>query len=108
MKKLFIVTLLILGSVYIANAQDTNVPAKSDNSIAHKVAMGETVMLIARKYRVTPQDIYDLNPDAVKGINSNTMLTIPSSKKIAHKPKESHRDVADVKIYMEANRVYSE
>jgi len=108
MKKLFIVTLLILGSVYIANAQDTNLPAKSDNSIAHKVAMGETVMLIARKYRVTPQDIYDLNPDAVNGINSNTMLTIPSSKNIAHKPKESHRDVADVKIYMEANRVYRE
>ena len=77
---------------------------KSTNTIGHKVAMGETVMLIARKYRVMPQDICNLNPDAVNGISSNTMLSIPSGLKNDNKPKpESHRDITEVKNYLKIN-----
>lgn len=48
--------------------------------VVHKVEMGETVMLIARKYHISPQDIYELNPDAVHGISFNTILQLPVDK----------------------------
>lgn len=105
-KKLLVAIMFILGVTFSANAQTAATPApKPNNSIAHKVAMGETVMMVARKYRITPQDIYDLNPDAVNGISAATMLNIPAMKKLSHKPKDSHRDIDDVKLYMDANRV---
>lgn len=57
--------------------------------IKHVVAKGESVYQIAKKYQVTPYDIYRLNPDAENGIQENTTLLIPkaSSKSsgITHK-----------------------
>ncbi|MFP9099323.1 LysM peptidoglycan-binding domain-containing protein [Flavobacterium sp. RHBU_24] len=50
------------------------------NVVSHKVLMGETVMLIAKKYHITPKDIYELNPDATKGISYNMMINIPADK----------------------------
>lgn len=44
----------------------------------HKVKKGETVTDIAKKYKVTPYDIYRLNPDSQNGIKENTVLLIPS------------------------------
>ncbi|HEX8562237.1 MAG TPA: LysM peptidoglycan-binding domain-containing protein [Flavobacterium sp.] len=55
-----------------------NVSAQ-DNYIKHKVAKAETVTQIAKKYKVTPFDIYRLNPDAQSGIKENEVLLIPSS-----------------------------
>jgi LysM repeat protein len=49
----------------------------------HTVAKGETVTQIAQKYRVTPYDIYKLNPDAQAGIKENDVLLIPSGAQIA-------------------------
>ncbi|MCK8479612.1 LysM peptidoglycan-binding domain-containing protein [Psychroserpens algicola] len=46
----------------------------------HKVKEGETIESIAKQYLVTPFDIYALNPDAKKSIDSNTVLIIPNSK----------------------------
>lgn len=45
----------------------------------HTVAKGETITQIAQKYRVTPYDIYRLNPDAQNGIQENAVLLIPTS-----------------------------
>ena len=63
--------------------------------IKHNVAKGETVYQIAKKYQVTPFDIYRLNPDAKNGVQENTTLLIPkagsNASGITHKvaPKET-------------------
>jgi LysM repeat protein len=43
----------------------------------HRVEKGETISQIAQKYKVTPFDIYQLNPDAQKGLKPNSILLIP-------------------------------
>lgn len=45
----------------------------------HKVEKGETIKQIAQKYKVTPFDIYQLNPDAQSGLKPNSILLIPNS-----------------------------
>ncbi|WP_426095741.1 PBP1 and LysM peptidoglycan-binding domain-containing protein [Flavobacterium sp. DSR2-3-3] len=45
----------------------------------HKVEKGETITQIAQKYKVTPFDIYQLNPDAQSGLKPNSILLIPNS-----------------------------
>ena len=45
----------------------------------HKVEKGETINQIAQKYKVTPFDIYQLNPDAQSGLKPNSILLIPNS-----------------------------
>jgi LysM repeat protein len=70
--KLYFKTLLFtIISFSALNAQVNNVKE-------HKVSKGETVYQIAKKYQVTPFDIYRLNPDAKEGIEENTTLLIPS------------------------------
>ena len=58
---------------------------KAQNFSTHQVKKGETVEAIAKRYYVTPSDIYSLNPDAKKELKPNTVLIIPISK--ANKPK---------------------
>ena len=50
--------------------------------IKHKVVKGETITQISQKYRVTPFDIYSLNPKAEAGIKENDILNIPSKGNI--------------------------
>lgn len=45
----------------------------------HKVAKGETITSISKKYLVTPHDIYRLNPDAKNGLKLDSVLLIPSA-----------------------------
>lgn len=52
---------------------------KQDPYLRHTIEKGETVYSIAKKYNVTPFDIYRLNPDAKEGIKENTTLLIPKS-----------------------------
>jgi LysM repeat protein len=47
--------------------------------IKYTVANGETINQIAVKFKVTPYDIYALNPDARRGISANTVLLIPTN-----------------------------
>lgn len=53
--------------------------AQPNNLKKHTVQKGETITQIAQKYKVTPYDIYRLNPDAQNGIQENAVLIIPSS-----------------------------
>lgn len=57
--------------------------------IKYTVANGETINQIAVKFKVTPYDIYALNPDARRGISTNTVLLIPANnaKSAAAKPE---------------------
>ncbi|MBT8377501.1 MAG: LysM peptidoglycan-binding domain-containing protein, partial [Bacteroidia bacterium] len=52
----------------------------AQNNKTHKVEAGETIESIAKKYLVTPFDIYALNPDAKKKLRPNLVLIIPNSK----------------------------
>lgn len=60
--------------------------------VKYKVSSGETINQIAQKFKVTPYDIYQLNPDARTGITPNSVLLIPTKngeakKEEAVKPK---------------------
>ena len=47
--------------------------------IKYTVSSGETVNQIAVKFKITPYDIYQLNPDARNGVKPNTVLLIPTN-----------------------------
>jgi LysM repeat protein len=57
--------------------------------VKYTVSNGETINQIAQKFKVTPYDIYQLNPDARTSLKPNTVLLIPvisdASKKEASK-----------------------
>lgn len=57
----------------------------AQNYSTHQVKKGETIEEIAKRYYVTPSDIYSLNPDSKKELKPNTILIIPISK--SKKPK---------------------
>ena len=72
MKKIiYILGLILLFNCATVKAQDYK---------THRVKQGETVISIAKQYKVTPFDIYRLNPDAKEGISINSVLIIPKSK----------------------------
>lgn len=59
----------------------------AQNYVEHKVKDGETIESIAKKYLVSPYDIFALNPDAKTKFQTNTVLIIPNSK-VKNKPIE--------------------
>lgn len=59
------------------------VAAKQEKYAKHTVVKGETINSIAQKYKVTPYDIYSLNPDSQNGIQLNSVLIIPSTASVA-------------------------
>ena len=67
--------------------------ALAQNYKTHKVNAGETIEEIAKKYMVTPFDIYALNPDAKTSLIPNAILIIPNSK-FLEKPIE----VEEIKV----------
>lgn len=58
------------------------VAAKQEKYIKHTVNKGETINMIAQKYKVTPYDIYSLNPDSQNGIQLNSVLLIPTTTSV--------------------------
>ncbi|PKP15283.1 MAG: peptidoglycan-binding protein, partial [Bacteroidetes bacterium HGW-Bacteroidetes-23] len=70
---------LVFKTVIIFLSVTNFLMAQPSNYKKHTVAKGETITQIAQKYKVTPYDIYRLNPDAQNGIQENTTLLIPTS-----------------------------
>ena len=66
----------------------TSFAFSQEKVVKYTVSSGETVNEIAVKFKVTPYDIYQLNPDARNGVKPNTVLLIPSlaSKSSVAKP----------------------
>ena len=60
----------------------SSVSAMQEKFIKHTVLKGETITQISQKYKVTPYDIYKLNPDSQNGIQLNSVLLIPSAIQI--------------------------
>jgi len=54
-------------------------PAHAQDLKKHKVDKGETVVSIAKQYKITPYDIYRLNPDAKNGLKLDSVLLIPNN-----------------------------
>lgn len=75
MKKRFLVFLFCLAIQFVVQAQ---------NYKTHKVMSGETIEGIAKKYLVTPFDIYALNPDAKGDLRTDMVLIIPSNSKVVN------------------------
>ena len=82
MKRTLLTGLLLIITMFTAVAQSDkdNAQEESQNLVAHRVEQGETVMLICKKYLITPPDIYKHNPDAIEGISYNMMINIPADK----------------------------
>ena len=70
-----LISFLALSLIVAFSYAETAMQAKYRN---HKVSQGETVYSISKKYGVSEADIYRLNPDARDGIDSNSILIIPS------------------------------
>ncbi|WP_344927432.1 LysM peptidoglycan-binding domain-containing protein [Aquimarina addita] len=64
----FLMFFLLLIVVQYSNAQQYK---------SHKVANGENVYRIAKRYNTTPEEIYKMNPTAKEGIVEGQILAIP-------------------------------
>ncbi|WP_313807272.1 LysM peptidoglycan-binding domain-containing protein [Flavobacterium sp.] len=51
--------------------------SQTKNYKEHKVTKGETAYSIAKKYGVSTEEIYRLNPEAQNGVNENAVIKIP-------------------------------
>ncbi|WP_309609069.1 LysM peptidoglycan-binding domain-containing protein [Flavobacterium sp.] len=71
MKYIFLIICLLFFTTNNLFAQKT---------VTHKVAKGETLTQIAKKYNIEISDIIKLNPDAQKGVSENSILVIPTKK----------------------------
>lgn len=92
MKQFFIVFVSIFLVSFSAQAQQ---------NVKHTVSNGETVTQIAQKYKVTPLDIYTLNPDARNGLKENSVLLIPSKGAVKLPVKE--QKIAESSVQKKGN-----
>lgn len=84
LKSAFLLAICLSFSIVVAQ----------DNAFTrHTVGKGETVTQIAKRYKVTPHDIFRLNPDAQAGVKENDVLLIPQSGVAAAKPHPSTHTV---------------
>jgi len=78
MKKLTLLVALIFGVGFTSYAQQDT----EENLQRHTVEMGETVLIIAKRYKIKPRDIYDYNPGAVEGLSPNAIIQIPFHRQL--------------------------
>ena len=83
-------TVLVLAITLSISAQ---------NYKEHKVQAGETIESIAKRYLVTPFDIYALNPDAKKRFQPNMVLIIPNSKVKNEAVEEESRELVGYRTH---------
>lgn len=76
--------ILTLAGIFLCLAFSTS----QNNYLSHQVQAGETVYSIAKRYGITTEAIYKLNPDATKGISSNSTLIIPFSEGIVQEREQ--------------------
>jgi LysM repeat protein len=89
MKK-FLIVLGILAFSYVGYAQ---------NLKTHSVQVGESIESIAKLYKITPADIYALNPDAKSNFLVNTILIIPESFVPKSTSTEVVKELVSYKVY---------
>ena len=65
--------------------------AQQEKTLSHKVNKGENIFQIAKKYDMTPLDIYKLNPETENGIQENQILIVPNKPLVLHDSKNVHQ-----------------
>jgi LysM repeat protein len=74
-----------------------------EKTTKHIVIQGETVTQIAKKYKVTEDAIFKLNPEAKNGLKLNSVLKIPNSttteKKVEEVTQTSHKVETKETVY---------
>lgn len=87
---------LILFFVFFFSFQTAFSQEEEVEIISHKVALGETMLMISKKYLVSPNDIYKLNKKAIEGISEGMILHIPqpikSQEIIAERVEKREKD----------------
>ncbi len=72
--------LIIIFSLFLLNSCISYAEIPSQETYkTHKVEKGETVYSISKKYGISEEAIYRLNPDAKNGISSSSILILPAS-----------------------------
>ena len=90
MRKLVITLSFVSLIIFSNSAQDFK---------THKVMAGETIESIAKIYRVTPFDIYALNPDAKTQLQLNSILIIPKSRVLETPIKTESKELLNYKSH---------
>lgn len=72
--------------------------------VKYKVSSGETINQIAQKFKVTPYDIYQLNPDARTGISPNSVLLIPTKNGEAKKEETKKEETVKPKTVVASGK----
>lgn len=72
---------LILIFVFFFSFQTAFSQDEEVEIISHKVALGETMLMISKKYLVSPTEIYKLNKKAIDGVSEGMILYIPQPVK---------------------------
>lgn len=80
--------------------------ASAQAYVKHTVAKGETITQIATKYKVTPFDIYKLNPDSQSGIKENDVILIPPTASKTATVGKTHIAAAKETLYS-ISRIYN-
>ena len=70
--------------------------AQDNSFIKHTVSKGETIKEIATKYKVTPYDIYKLNPDSQTGLKESDVLLIPTLIQKATVLKQESKPISEI------------
>jgi LysM repeat protein len=80
------------------------------NTSEHTVVKGETVSSIARKYKVTPNDLYQLNENIFDGIKEGQVILVPESmiKTQSNKVKPVNNSAQSVNEIVYHEVVYGE
>ena len=75
---------LVKVSIFSQNNHSQAVITNSPNStyFFHTIERGQTVYAIATMYGVTPDDIYQLNPNSKEGIKAGSTLKIPQRTQV--------------------------
>jgi LysM repeat protein len=83
------IVLFLLLTFQIGYAQEENVEI-----VTHRVALGESMLMISKKYLVSPTEIYRLNNKAIEGVSEGMILYIPQpikSQEIITERKEKRQ-----------------
>lgn len=72
----------------------TDAPKENEELVGHKVTQGETIMMIAKKYKVKPKDIYEYNPSATEGVVANSNLQIPMHRAFGRPKQKKDRSIS--------------
>lgn len=90
---------VVISGLFLSNVAF----AQTKNYIEHKVEKGETVVQIAKKYNVTPYDIYRMNPDSQNGLKENTKILVPngSGKTVSAKADDKKAPAKEKEIVKE-------